>query len=150
MSITRFYCVICGTAMKTSADSTDDVVECPKCRRRVPVPRLASLSGRFVGCVPVFPPEVLDMEVKFLCTSCRKRLRADARWEGRTVTCPVCSKNTLVPRWSRVPTWSRAAGSEPEASRSDRPAGRAAVVSLSEDEIQFLSEAAAPQPGASS
>lgn len=150
MPTIRFYCVICGTAMKTSSDSPDDVVQCPSCSRRVPVPRLTSLSGRFAGCVPVFPPEVLDLEVKFLCTSCRNRLRADARWEGRNVVCPVCSKKTAVPRWSRVPMWSRAPEAAVAASRPDRPGNETAVVSLSPEEIEFLSEAPPPNKEADS
>jgi DNA-directed RNA polymerase subunit RPC12/RpoP len=150
MSSIRFYCVICGAAMKTSAEATEDVVQCPNCARRVPVPRLTSLSGRFAGCVPVFPPEVLDLEVKFLCTSCRNRLRADARWEGRNVVCPVCGKRTAVPRWSRVPMWSRAPEAAVAASRSDRSANEIPAVTLSRDEIEFLSEEPPSKSGAAS
>src|SRR5471030_1717752 len=90
MPTIRFFCVICGTALQGNTDANDDVIECHSCARQVPVPRLANLPDRTAGCAPAFPPDVLALEVKFLCTACRSPLRADARWEGRHVVCPVC------------------------------------------------------------
>jgi DNA-directed RNA polymerase subunit RPC12/RpoP len=91
----------------------------------------------------VFPPEILAMEVKFLCTSCQSRLGADARWEGRGVICPVCGDKTRVPRWSGIMR------GQP---RADFAQGaKAAAFSdgkLSSDEIAFLSEPAPTTPGA--
>ena len=142
----RFYCVICGTSMKAAADSTSDVVECPGCARTVPVPSLASLSGKVADCVPVFPPEVLDLEVKFLCTACKNRLRAGARWEGRSVACPVCQEKTRVPRWSGVARWSRLPEESAPPARGAGAPAEAAVVALSREEIEFLSEAAPSRP----
>ena len=49
----------------------------------------------------VFPQGVLALDVKFLCRSCQNKLRIDARWEGRDITCPECKQTTAVPRWSR-------------------------------------------------
>ena len=102
MPTLRFYCVICGTALTTSPDATNNVARCPSCSNMVPVPGRTGLSGRSAECVPVCPPEAIEVEVevKFLCTACRSRLRADARLEGRSVGCPVCSEKTGVPRWS--------------------------------------------------
>ena len=157
MPLFRFYCVICGTSMKAPAETTDDIIECPNCARVVPVPRFTSLSGQMTGCGPAFPPEVLDLEVKFLCTACKSRLRADARWEGRGIVCPVCAEKVRVPRWSDVSRWSAAPGEKPApAGRVPAPAGRvpasadAAAVSLSREEIEFLSEAAPTRQAAAS
>ncbi|RYD40802.1 MAG: hypothetical protein EOP83_34775 [Verrucomicrobiaceae bacterium] len=48
-----------------------------------------------------FPPGVLSLEVRFLCSSCRCKIQIDARWEGRVIACPKCEKPNEVPRWSR-------------------------------------------------
>jgi hypothetical protein len=85
---------------------------------------------------------VLDLEVKFLCGFCNNRLRADARWEGRSVICPVCSEKTGVPRWSAGFRWS---GVNHETDTPDvRPASTpgATAPRLSEDEIAFLTDQA--------
>src|SRR5262245_38158370 len=102
MSTIRFFCVICGTALEGKASAHGDVVECHACARQVPVPGLVKMPGGTVECAPVFPPDVLALEVKFLCTSGRSPLRADARWEGRKVVCPVCKDSTQIPRWSQA------------------------------------------------
>jgi DNA-directed RNA polymerase subunit RPC12/RpoP len=85
----------------------------------------------------VLPPEVLAMEVKFLCTSCKRRLGADAHWEGRGVICPVCGDKTRVPQWSGILHGRRPA---------DVVHGTKAVAfseaKLSSEEIAFLSEPA--------
>jgi len=135
----RFYCVICGTPLHASTDSKDDLMECPSCVRYVPVPKLANLSDRFTGCPPAFPPDVLEVSVKFLCTQCGRRLRVDARWEGRNVVCPSCIGKTAVPRWSTVTNWPH-----PLESGSEKPvpASRSTVdaeaATLSIEEIDFL------------
>lgn len=135
----RFHCVICGAAIQTSPDFEDDVVECHACSRHVPVPRPVKLPGRIGSMVPAFPPDVLELSVKFHCSHCAQKLRADARWEGRVVVCPQCGEKTGVPRWSTVPRWSRDAEPAPAAT---------AVPTLSADEIDFLSAPAPKQPGA--
>jgi len=91
----------------------------------------------------VFPPEVLAMEVKFLCTSCKSRLGADARWEGRGVICPVCGDRTRVPRWSACTLGPRMADGAESAKTM-----RFSDAKLSSEEIAFLSEAASSPPRA--
>ncbi len=142
MPTIRFFCVICGTALKGTTDTSTSVVECHSCSRHVPVPMLADVSGSSAGAVPVFPPEILALEVKFLCNSCQSRLGADARWEGRGVICPVCGDKTQVPRWSRVSQWPRA-----EAGAKTPTLGN---VTLSSEEIAFLTPPAPTIPGAGS
>lgn len=104
------------------------------------MPRLMDVPGPSTGCVPVFAPEILVVEVKFLCTSCQSRLGADARWEGRGVICPVCGDKTRVPRWSSVPAWPLT----PEKAGEKQAAGS---VRLSPEEIAFLSQPAPANPG---
>ena len=127
--------------MKASTELRDDIAECPNCARMVPMPKPVSIAGQTAGCAPVFPPEVLELEVKFLCTACNNRLRADARWEGRRVTCPVCTEKTRVPRWSDVAQWSRVSDESVPAARAVGAPAEAAAVSLSREEIEFLSGA---------
>jgi DNA-directed RNA polymerase subunit RPC12/RpoP len=91
--------------------------------------------------MPAFPPEILAVEVKFLCTSCQSRLGADARWQGRGVLCPVCGDKTRVPLWSNIPGWSPT----PETSQG---AKAPLTVKLSSEEIAFLSQPTAANPGA--
>lgn len=96
----RFYCVICGTALTVGADSTDEATECPSCLSVVPLPKRTGLSGSPAGLLPHDPPQASDLDLKFLCTACKNRLRVDARLEGRKISCPVCNERTTVPRWS--------------------------------------------------
>lgn len=91
--------------------------------------------------MPALPPEIVALEVKFLCTSCESRLGVDARWEGRGVICPVCGDKTRVPCWSEISQWPRTAEGSPKAN----PAG-AAEVTLSSEEIAFLSHPASANP----
>ena len=142
MPTIRFFCVICGTALKGNTDSPNGVVECHSCARHVPVPMLAEAPGPAVGCVPAFPPEILAVEVKFLCTSCKSRLGADAHWEGRGVICPVYGDTTRVPRWSGGSQWPLT----PESANGTKLPG---AVKLSPEEIEFLSQSAPAKPGAS-
>jgi DNA-directed RNA polymerase subunit RPC12/RpoP len=139
MSTIRFYCVICGTALEASADSHHDLLECHACTRHVPVPRPVGLMGKFTKCQSVLPPRVLEITVTFQCMACESRLRTDARWEGRQISCPDCGGTTEVPRWSTVPSWPRS----PEALARARvpampPPVRAKASVLSDAEIDFL------------
>lgn len=135
MPTNRFFCIICGTVLEETTDSRADVIVCPSCAHHVPVPKLADISAGADGYGPVFPPGVLELSVKFLCTSCQEPLRADARWEGRGVICPVCSDKVVVPRWSGVARWPRSSDGE----NNDPKPGTPKVVKLSADEIEFLS-----------
>jgi DNA-directed RNA polymerase subunit RPC12/RpoP len=137
MSATRFHCVICGSALHAPSDSRADVMECPNCRRHVPIPNLLRLPERPAGCVPVLPADVLELALKFECTECRRRLRIDARWEGRTIQCPACDRETRIPRWSTVPWPVRAEKPSPPE-----------PVRLSDEEVDFLKGTEAANSGA--
>ena len=120
MTSAHFFCANCGVGLTVGAESAGRTIECPACHRTVPVPHTMR------GCLPILPPEVLALELKFLCAGCGAKLRIDARLEGDTVPCPKCSQATKVPRWSLS-----------EDATSQPPAGR--VVQLSTAEIEFLS-----------
>lgn len=149
MSTTRFFCIICGTALRTPVDWKHELLQCHSCSCHVPVPRLVDVKGQVTGCLPVFPVEVLELTVKFRCGKCRKRLRVDARWEGRVVACPVCKTGTEVPRWSTMPVWRHSAEAGEE---TPPPALRSPIIAeaatLSSEEVDFLSAPASRDPAA--
>ena len=92
-----FHCVVCGSKLHTSAEPAGGVVECPHCLRVVPVPSL--VSPDFLPCAPVaFPPGILSVEMKFLCTKCDAKLEVDVRMQDRDVACPQCEAAIRVPR----------------------------------------------------
>lgn len=144
MPTNRFFCIFCGTVLEGNSDSRADVVVCPSCAHHVPVPRLADIPAGSDGCGPVFPPEVLELSLKFLCTGCRSPLRADARWEGLSIACPACHEKIMIPRWSRVTRWPRSA----DADKKIQNSATSGVVRLSADEIDFLSTTGTGKPGA--
>ncbi len=126
MPSTQFHCAICGTGLSVEMTALGRFAECPKCRHVVPVPaRLPGPPGS-VDSLPVLPPGILALELKFLCPQCSAKLRIDARLEGQPVACPKCSHQILIPNWSTSPP-----------SRIQLPKSHTAE--LSEAEIEFLS-----------
>lgn len=139
MSAVHFYCVLCGTALQTSADSRYDLLQCHACTRYVPVPRPAHGPGNFAAYPPVFPPEVLELLLSFECTACHAALQTDARCEGREFACPQCGEQTTVPRWSHTPQLLvQAETTETMRRRSRLLSARVEVPVLSEEELEFL------------
>ncbi|EDY17067.1 hypothetical protein CfE428DRAFT_5412 [Chthoniobacter flavus Ellin428] len=135
----HFYCVLCGTALQTSSESHYDLVKCPSCTRHVPVPRPAHGPGNVAAYPPVFPPEVLELLLKFQCTACGAVLHADARDEGREANCPECNSRTGIPRWSNVPASPLLAEFGDRSRHGSRRAPAGAVApTLSVEEIEFL------------
>jgi DNA-directed RNA polymerase subunit RPC12/RpoP len=149
MSTVRFYCVLCGAALQISSDSRHDLAKCPCCSRHVPVPRRVNLAGDCTSYQFVFPPEVLEIAVKFQCSCCGAVIRADARCEGRQVTCDDCGAKTAIPRWSNGSSWL-------QFSETGHFAGRPATRQstgvrgpiLTPEEIDFLRGAESRKPGA--
>ena len=127
----RFHCVICGKALEIASGLAAGVMECPACLRVVPIPSPLSFPREKVRCLPVLPPDILAVDIKILCGTCRTKIRLDARLEGSRVTCPICASDVPVPMWSRP---------SPE-----QPAPRAS--SLSAAEIEFLSASVEPIAG---
>ena len=119
MADIRFHCVICGHGLEIAAELADGLMECSKCSRVVPIPSPITRPG----FLPALPADILAIEIKIRCGSCERKIQLDARWEGRTVTCPVCAAEIRVPEWSRPP----------------RAAARPAAMPLSAEELEFLS-----------
>jgi hypothetical protein len=92
-------------------------MDCPTCKHAVPIPAPHAVLAGTDGTMDSFPPGILSLEVRFLCSSCRCKVQIDARWEGRVIACPKCHKPNTVPRWSRRPS---------------------VGVTLSEEEVDFL------------
>ncbi|MDR3401667.1 MAG: hypothetical protein P4L99_04130 [Chthoniobacter sp.] len=139
MPAVHFYCVLCGAALQTSSESRYDLMKCDCCSRYVPVPRPVNVTGDFTRYQTVFPPEVLGLSVKFQCSTCHAVISADARCEGRHLTCDECGAKTAVPRWSNVANWPRFSEAGKIARlRAKRPAVRAEPPTLSVEEIDFL------------
>ncbi len=75
------------------------------------------------------PPEILGIEIKFLCKHCETKLMIDYRWQARTVDCPGCNRLIQVPRCS-FPELAAGAASGDEQGTGSR---------LSAEELAFLS-----------
>jgi DNA-directed RNA polymerase subunit M/transcription elongation factor TFIIS len=128
MSSISFFCAVCGQALTAEPAFAGELMECTRCERSVPVPGFPA-TARESGCVVgVYPPEILSMDIVFLCWGCNARLVVDARLEGRELDCPQCHALVRAPLWSRR----EKAGTGPGARRIDRPF-------LTPDEIGFLS-----------
>ncbi len=137
----RFFCVICGVDLSGKAGARGSVTECPACRHQVPVPTALNMQAGSAEWPHILPPGILALEVKFPCKSCGSPLRADARWEGRNIFCPVCTDIIQVPAWSQPP-------GTPTDTRRTKADERLATATLSTEEIAFLSEATPVSPGA--
>lgn len=139
MSAVHFYCVLCGAALQTSAESRYDLLQCHACTRYVPVPQPAHGPGNFAAYPPVFPPEVLELLLKFQCAVCNTTLQTDARYEGRDFACPQCGEETTIPCWSNMPhSPLHAETGETSRQRSRLPFTRVETPVLSEEELDFL------------
>jgi DNA-directed RNA polymerase subunit RPC12/RpoP len=121
-----FFCAVCGASLRADLSLAGGVLPCVKCERSVPVPGFP-LGSPLSGCVPVFPPEILEMDMTFLCVGCDTRLVVDARMEGRDLECPRCQVSVRAPRWSGLGDIAAAVEANPGASH------------LSPEEVQFLS-----------
>jgi DNA-directed RNA polymerase subunit RPC12/RpoP len=101
-------------------------MECTRCERSVPVPGFPAMRGES-GCAAVYSPEILSIDVIFLCRGCNAKLVVDGRMEGRDLDCPQCQARVKMPLWSRRTTAPAAA----RAPKKARP-------HLTPDEIGFL------------
>ena len=99
MADLQFCCTTCRSTITLGREFSGGRVECPSCGvlTAVPGPRIGSL--RSLGPDDALPPEVLGVEMKFLCAFCKTKLMIDFRWQGRTIDCPRCCRMTQVPRW---------------------------------------------------
>src|SRR4051812_17518994 len=95
-----FFCALCGSALAVSQEHAGGIVECPTCSRSIPVPGLLNRAAANGEYLPAFYPEILSVEISFVCPGCDRVLIADARYEGARFTCPKCAVESIVPHWS--------------------------------------------------
>ena len=126
MSSISFFCAVCGLGLTAESSLAGGIMECTRCERSTPVPGFPGKPGES-GWAGVYPPEILSMNMVFLCNGCNMRMVVDARLEGREIDCPQCEVKVRAPLWSRAKA--PAAGRPP---RKGRP-------SLTPEEIGFLS-----------
>ena len=125
----EFFCVICGQSLTAEAEFAGNVITCPTCQRSVPVPGCLAWTDPDPKWHPAFSPEILSVEITFVCPGCNKALIADARWGREPFICPKCETNGEVPDWARAKV--HASGpTEPVVVHT---------LTLSPEEIEFLS-----------
>jgi len=99
MSRLSFFCVVCGHSLIVGVEHAGSLAECPSCERIVPVPGWRPERRAGAGCLGVYAPNLLGVDVKFHCPKCRTKLKVDARWGGNPLTCPECATSLTVPQW---------------------------------------------------
>jgi membrane associated rhomboid family serine protease/DNA-directed RNA polymerase subunit RPC12/RpoP len=89
----------CGNPIRVTRQYAGRTVRCPRCRRSVVVPDKTD----FFGPAPALPPVVVskpekaqDKHIRFICT-CGKKLKAPARYGGRSIKCPHCGISLKIP-----------------------------------------------------
>lgn len=122
----HFYCTICGESLCALSENAGGLCDCPRCLRVIPIPGYPARPGPPADGAAVFSPDILEIEIKFLCGGCGNKIRVDARRQGQTLECPICEEPTRVPEWG---------GARPPA----EPGAVAAKVRLSAEECEFLS-----------
>ena len=122
-----FFCTLCGVSLAALPESAGGFCDCPSCLRVIPIPGFPARPGQSRDRAAVFSPQILEIELKFLCECCGNKIRVDARLQGATRDCPVCEKPTKVPEWG---------GSLP---REKLPRAVAPLGRLSAEECEFLS-----------
>ena len=122
-----FFCALCGSSLAVSRELQGNVVECPACSHSIPVPGPLRRETPVIEYLPLFSPDILSVEMTFVCPGCKSSLVADARYEGAPFFCPKCNFA------GSVPTWSGFVAPDPLAA-PQRPA-----VILTAEELEFLS-----------
>lgn len=135
MSEIRFFCVLCGTPVKTGREHGGQLFECPKCRRAVPVPPAPGTTS--LKWVDMYPPDITAIDIIFPCPVCRARLGSDARTAGTYVWCPPCGSRVQVPHLASLIV---STPSVNDASKNGSIAPIAAA-KLTAEEIDFLRNA---------
>ena len=95
----HFYCTICGVSLSAPPKSAGGFCDCPRCLRVLSIPGFPARPGQSVEQAAVFSPQILEIEIKFLCDCCGNKIRVDARLQGMTRDCPVCAQPVKVPEW---------------------------------------------------
>lgn len=95
MSDISFFCVLCGGKLTAQNAAAGGSLECVHCGEPVPIP------GGSRSQPPGFnSPEILAVEIKFLCPGCGSRLGIDSSRGGEEIHCPPCGQPVTVPHLS--------------------------------------------------
>ena len=100
MNEVHFYCLHCASPMEAPKDRTNDISECPRCLRVVPIP--PESANEFTEWPRTYPADIISVEIKFPCPQCASKLEIDARNAGATVYCPVCTNEIKAPHLAFV------------------------------------------------
>ncbi len=131
MNEIQFFCVICGQGLCARLGSAGGFCECPRCLRVVPIPGYPASPSVPTAQAAVYSRDILEIEIKFFCNCCGNKIRADARFQGQKIACPVCHERTKVPAWGgQLPPLA----ADEKAARTATPVAR-----LSHEECAFLS-----------
>jgi hypothetical protein len=84
----------------------------------------------------VLAPNLLGVDVKFLCPECRAKLKVDVRWGGKTLPCPQCNASLPIPQW--YGSSDEIADEIGQSQGATRIVGVAPSVMLSPQELAFL------------
>jgi len=95
MNDSKIFCVFCGASISAKAGSTSDVLECPACSHLTPIPPAPGKES--LRWAPIYPPDIVAVDVIFHCPKCETRLGSDARTAGTHVYCPPCGTRVQVP-----------------------------------------------------
>ena len=136
MSRLLFYCAVCGHSLIVGEEHAGSLAECPSCERLVPVPGWRPERRAGAGCLGALAPNLLGVDVKFLCPGCRAKLKVDARWGGRTLSCPQCKAEVCVPQW--YGSDDEIADNTKSSPKSNGVVNVAPAVVLSPQELAFL------------
>lgn len=94
----RFFCALCGSSLTAAAIHAGGTVKCVACGEMAPVPKAGrkEMASRHSW----FGPEIVGVDVAFLCRGCDCKLIADAHLEGEAFACPRCGTEARVPSLS--------------------------------------------------
>lgn len=136
MSRLSFFCAVCGHSLIVEIEHAGSLAECPSCERIVPVPGWRPQRRAGAGCLGVLAPNLLGVDVKFLCPKCQTKLKVDARWGGTSLACPLCETTLTVPQWHGSPDEIKDETGQSESASC--VVGVAPSVILSPEELAFL------------
>jgi DNA-directed RNA polymerase subunit RPC12/RpoP len=138
MADIRFRCSGCNAKLKISDDAAGSEVPCPFCKKSLRVPP----SSELLEIRPFeYPPDVLSIDMKFLCPECRAKLSIEISEAGGRALCPACGKSIRAPA---LPPPLRPAMRAQGGGGAERPAGSRGPAMLTPDEVAYLTATEKP------
>jgi DNA-directed RNA polymerase subunit RPC12/RpoP len=93
-------CIWCGAPGEVPEEESRKSYVCPSCEKKSSLPP----APRIIAPLEVSPirdfdsPEIVCVEVKFICPGCGGKLRAELEKIGQPVICGHCQAAVIVPR----------------------------------------------------